>query len=86
VEWNELPTEKVESPKYQCQGAIEARAQPSSQQFLPSGERLYSPQYLKQIADQSSAGWESKNLELVLKVNVIGSKAVPPLVIAATVW
>jgi hypothetical protein len=51
-----------------------------------ASEFAYSPQYLAQIAGKAPAGWENKNLEMVLKVDVIGSKAGPPAVIAATVW
>jgi hypothetical protein len=31
-------------------------------------------------------GWENKNLELVLKTNVIGSKAGPPVLVSAFTW
>jgi len=51
-----------------------------------ASEFVNSPQFMPQIAQQAPPGWESKNLELVLKVNVIGSRAGPPAVVAATVW
>jgi len=51
-----------------------------------ASEFVNSPQYMQQMAQKAPAGWESKNLELVLKLDVIGSKAGPPAVVAATVW
>jgi hypothetical protein len=44
------------------------------------------PQYLEQIAKQVPAGWENKNIEMVLKTEVIDGKAGPPALVAATVW
>ena len=38
------------------------------------------------IAEELPAGWEIKNFELVLKMDVMGSKAGPPELIASTVW
>jgi len=44
------------------------------------------PQFIRRIADKMPAGWEGKNIELVLKMDVIGSKAGPPELVSATVW
>ncbi len=44
------------------------------------------PQYIRQIAEKLPAGWENKNIELVLKLDVIGSKAGPPELVSSTVW
>ena len=44
------------------------------------------PQYLEQIAKQVPAGWETKNIEMVIKTEVIDGKAGPPALVAATVW
>jgi len=51
-----------------------------------ASEFVNSSQYMQQLAQKAPVGWENKNLELVLKVDVFGSKAGPPTVIAATVW
>ncbi|MGO9317849.1 MAG: hypothetical protein ACLPXT_11930 [Terracidiphilus sp.] len=44
------------------------------------------PQYLEQIAKQLPAGWENRNLEMVLKTEVIDGKAGPPLLVSSEVW
>lgn len=44
------------------------------------------PQYLEQIAKQLPAGWENRNLEMVLKTEVIDGKAGPPLLVSTEVW
>ena len=44
------------------------------------------PQYIKQIVEKMPAGWENKNVELVLKMDVIGSKAGPPDLVFSNVW
>jgi len=44
------------------------------------------PQYIRQIVEKMPAGWEHKNVELVLKMDVIGSKAGPPDMVLSTVW
>jgi hypothetical protein len=47
---------------------------------------VVTPQYLEQIAKQLPAGWGTKNVELVLKTEVIDGKAGPPVLIGATAW
>ena len=51
-----------------------------------AGAFVASPQYLEQIARQLPAGWENKNVEIVLKTEIIDGKAGPPVLIAATEW
>lgn len=45
-----------------------------------------SPQYMEQIVQQMPTGWEDKNIELVIKSNVIDGKAGPPVLVGATGW
>ncbi len=44
------------------------------------------PEYIEQIIKQAPAGWENKNLEMVIKSEVIDGKAGPPVLITAFVW
>jgi hypothetical protein len=44
------------------------------------------PQYLEQIAKQLPAGWENKNIEMVIKTQVIDGKPGPPLLVSSEVW
>jgi len=45
-----------------------------------------SPQYLEQIVKQLPAGWENKNVEMVLKTGVIDGHAGPPVLISTVMW
>jgi hypothetical protein len=47
---------------------------------------VVTPQYLEQVARQLPVGWENKNIELVLKTEVIDGKAGPPALVSSTVW
>lgn len=49
-----------------------------------ASEFVQSPQYLAQLS--KLPGWQDKNIELVLKTDVIGYHAGPPALVAATVW
>lgn len=51
-----------------------------------AGEFVQSPQHLAELAAKLPHGWENKNLELVLKTNVIGAKAGPPVLVTAYTW
>jgi len=51
-----------------------------------ASEFVSSPQYLAENLKKLPAGWESGNLEMVIKTNVIDGKAGPPELIAATVF
>jgi hypothetical protein len=44
------------------------------------------PEYIRQVAEKMPADWEKKNFELVIKMDVIGSKAGPPVLISAFSW
>lgn len=44
------------------------------------------PRYVEQIVRQFPVGWEAKNVEVVLKSEVIDGKAGPPVVVSSTVW
>ena len=51
-----------------------------------ASEFVGSPQYLEHTLKKLPAGWESKNLEIVLKSAVIDGKAGPPTLVSSTVW
>ncbi|MGB7265884.1 MAG: hypothetical protein WBC92_10250, partial [Terracidiphilus sp.] len=51
-----------------------------------AGEFVQSPRDLEQLAGILPRGWEDKNLEVVLKTNVIGGQAGPPVLLAAYSW
>jgi hypothetical protein len=47
---------------------------------------VVTPMYLDQISRQLPSGWENKNLEMVVKSEVIEGKAGPPILVSSTVW
>ena len=47
---------------------------------------IVTPLYLEQIAKQLPAGWENRNIEMVLKTEVINGKAGPPQLVSSEVW
>ena len=51
-----------------------------------ASELVQSPEYLAQLAAKLPRGWENKNLEVVLKTDIIGVKAGPPILISAYTW
>jgi hypothetical protein len=51
-----------------------------------AGEFVQSPQYLFQLSKAMPPGWEDKNLELVLRTDVIGYHAGPPVLLTACTW
>ena len=51
-----------------------------------ASEFVASPQYLDQILKKVPAGWENKNIEMVLKADVIDSKTGPPVLVVTNVW
>jgi hypothetical protein len=51
-----------------------------------AGEFVQSPQHLAELAAKLPPGWENKNLEVVLKTNVIGAKAGPPVLVTTYTW
>jgi hypothetical protein len=51
-----------------------------------AGEFVQSPRYLAQLAKALPPGWENKNIELVLRTDVIGYHAGPPVLLSAYTW
>jgi hypothetical protein len=51
-----------------------------------ASEFVQAPQHLADLAAKLPRGWENKNLEVVLKTNVIGAKAGPPILVTAYTW
>lgn len=51
-----------------------------------AGDFVQSPQYLAQLSKSLPPGWENRNLEVVLRTDVIGYHAGPPVVLSATCW
>ena len=51
-----------------------------------ASEFVQSPQHLAELAAKLPRGWENKNLEVVLKTNVIGGKAGPPILLSTYTW
>jgi hypothetical protein len=51
-----------------------------------ASEFATSPRYLEQLLKNAPAGWENKNLEMVLRTDVIAGEAGPPYLVAATTW
>jgi len=51
-----------------------------------AGEFVQSPQRLAELAAKLPRGWENKNLEVVIKTNVIGAKPGPPILVTAYTW
>jgi hypothetical protein len=51
-----------------------------------ASEFVQSPQRLAELAAKLPRGWETKNLEVVIKTNVIGDKAGPPILVSTYTW
>lgn len=51
-----------------------------------ASEFVQSPQHLAELAAKLPPGWENKNLELVIKTDVIGAKAGPPILLSTYTW
>jgi hypothetical protein len=51
-----------------------------------ASEFVQSPQHLAELAAKLPRGWENKNLEVVIKTNVIGAKTGPPILVATYTW
>jgi len=51
-----------------------------------ASEFVQSPQHLADLASKLPRGWEDKNLEVVLKTDVIGAKAGPPILVTTYAW
>ena len=53
---------------------------------LAAGEFLRNPVYMKKLEQVAPKGWERKNLQVVLSVNVIKGSLGPPNVVATYFW
>jgi hypothetical protein len=51
-----------------------------------AGQFLTDPKYLTKFASMLKSGWESKNLQLVIRTEVIDGTPGPPELIASSVW
>lgn len=51
-----------------------------------ASEFVQSQQHLAELAAKLPRGWENKNLEVVLKTDVIGGKAGPPVLLTTYTW
>ncbi len=51
-----------------------------------ASELVESKQYMDAVLKTLPAGWEEKNVELVIKTDVIDNKGGPPVLLASTVW
>jgi len=51
-----------------------------------ASEFVQSPEYLAKFANSMPPGWQSKNFEIVLKTDVIDSKAGPPVLLTGYSW
>ena len=51
-----------------------------------AGQFLTDPKYLAKFAARLKSGWESKNLQLVIRTEVIDGTPGPPELIASSVW
>jgi hypothetical protein len=53
---------------------------------VAAGEFLTNPRYLETDAARLPAGWERRNIEMVIRASVIEGNSGPPRVVAAQVW
>jgi hypothetical protein len=51
-----------------------------------ASEFVQSPQHLAELAAKLPRGWQNKNLEVVIKTNVIDAKAGPPILVTTYTW
>jgi hypothetical protein len=51
-----------------------------------ASEFVASPDYLGQILSKAPAGWEKKNLEMVIRTDLIHGEAGPPHIVGLSVW
>jgi hypothetical protein len=51
-----------------------------------AGEFLTSPAYIDQISRLAPRGWERRNMQFVIRANVIGRSSGPPQIIASHFW
>lgn len=58
----------------------------SAQGTIAAGEFLTTPAYLNSFVAQAPKGWAHKNMEAVLRTEMINGKSGPPRVVAAYFW
>lgn len=51
-----------------------------------AGEFVTNPEYLREFLRNAPPSWQTKNLEVLLSVNVIDGQPGPPRVLATSVW
>lgn len=51
-----------------------------------AGEFLTNPVYMQQISRQAPSGWERRNMQLVIRANVVGRSSGPPQILAVHFW
>lgn len=51
-----------------------------------ASEFIDSPEYLEQLTKKAPAGWEKRNCEMIVKTEVIGTRAGPPVLVTAYTW
>ena len=51
-----------------------------------AGEFLTNPVYMQQISRQAPRGWERRNMQLVIRANVVGRSSGPPQILASHFW
>jgi hypothetical protein len=53
---------------------------------MAAGELLSNPQYFSEAVSQLPAGWQKKNLQVVLRVPVVNRVPGRPRILATHVW
>ena len=51
-----------------------------------AGEFLTNPVYMEQISRQAPKGWERRNMQMVIRANVVGRSSGPPQIVVAHFW
>jgi hypothetical protein len=51
-----------------------------------AGEFVTSPAHMAELAKTAPAGWQNKNLQVVLEVKIVGKTPGPPRIVAAHYW
>jgi hypothetical protein len=51
-----------------------------------AGEFLTNPAYMEQIPRQAPKDWDRRNMQVVIRANVVGRSSGPPTIVAAHFW
>ena len=51
-----------------------------------AGEFLTNPSYIEQISRQAPRGWERRNMQIIIRANVVGRSSGPPQTLLAHFW